>query len=85
MKQGFVIEGKTLNIDLLLNYAKENKLSPEEMSKKMKMGKLYLRNRKNENKKGLYREAYTEIVEKAIEASGFNYNELVIDIPEVLS
>ena len=82
MKKGFVIEGKTLNVNLLLDYAKKNKLSPEEMSVKMKMGHMYLRNRRNENKKGIFREAYTGIVENAIEASGFKYDELVMDMPE---
>lgn len=82
MKKGFMIDGKTLNIDLLLEYAKAKKMTPEEASVKMQMGKMYLRNRKNENKKGIYRETCTGVVESAMEAFGLNYNDLVIDLPE---
>ena len=83
VKQGFVIEGKTLNVNLLLEYAEKHKISPEEVSVKMKMSRTYLRNRRNENKNGIYREACTGVVEKAMDAFGFNYDELVIDMPEV--
>ena len=81
MKNGFEIEGKMLNIDLLLKIAKENGISPENMSKKMGMGHMYLRNRKNENKHGIYRTAYTGIVELAMNAFNLPYDSLVIDIP----
>lgn len=83
MKIGFMIDGKALNVDMLLKYAKEKKMSPEEMSLKMNMGKMYLRNRKNENKKGIYREVCTGVIERAMEAFGFSYDELVVDMPEV--
>lgn len=82
MKLGFIIEGKTLNVDLLLNMAKEQHISPEEMSLRMGMGKMYLRNRRNENKKGLYREAGEVIVERAMKAFNLTYDEVLIDIPK---
>lgn len=82
MKLGFIIEGKTLNVDLLLNMAKAQGISPEEMSLRMGMGKLYLRNRHNENKKGLYREAGEIIVERAMKAFDLSYEEVLVDIPK---
>lgn len=82
MKLGFIIEGKTLNVDLILRIAKDWHISPEEMSKKMGMGRMYLRNRRNENKKGIYREAGEVIVERAMNAFNLTYDEVLIDIPK---
>lgn len=81
MKQGFVIEGKMLNIDLLLKIAEAKHISPEHMSRMMGMGHMYLRNRRNENKHGIYREAKSEIVKRAMNAFDLPYDVLVIDIP----
>jgi hypothetical protein len=81
MKQGFVIEGKMLNIDLLLKIADRKHASPEDMSKMMGMSATYLRNRRNENKHGIYREAQSEVVKRAMEAFDLPYEVLLIDIP----
>lgn len=62
--------------------AKEQRISPEEMSLKMGMGRMYLRNRRNENKKGLYREAGEIIVERAMKAFDLSYEEVLVDIPK---
>lgn len=82
MKKGFIIEGKTININLLMNMARKERISPEELSIRIGLGKSYLRNRRNENRKGIYREACSDIVEIIHGMFDISYDDLLLDMPK---
>lgn len=84
MKLGWRIDGKTIDIDLVVKEAEYRQLSPEEASIKMGMGKMYLRNRRNENKNNIYRVAYSGVVDKVSKFLGVSKEEILIDIPTIM-
>lgn len=79
---GYRIENKILNIPLLVEIADKRKMSLEDLSIMIGCSRPYLRNRKNEIKRGLYRECCSEIVKAAMKVLDLSYDDLVIDIPK---